>query len=139
MFEHIHSKKRNRLEHQKLNDLVYVRYNLRLQQRKKLKNQNYDPISLETLDDHSDWILEESPPYLTTEEVESLRNELANMDLHPVSDDIGNINFDEEDGPEDHIILDEENDAEDRANNIPMNNVADEHQSSHDLPFGSWE
>lgn len=33
VFEHIHSKKRNRLEHQKLNDLVYVRYNLRLQQR----------------------------------------------------------------------------------------------------------
>ncbi|KAL1309254.1 hypothetical protein AAHE18_17G164400 [Arachis hypogaea] len=33
IFEHIHSKKRNRLEHQKLNDLVYVHYNLRLQQR----------------------------------------------------------------------------------------------------------
>lgn len=33
VFEHIHSKKRNRLEHQKLNDLVFVRYNLRLQQR----------------------------------------------------------------------------------------------------------
>ncbi|XLV02478.1 hypothetical protein S245_016815, partial [Arachis hypogaea] len=32
IFEHIHSKKRNRLEHQKLNDLVYVHYNLRLQQ-----------------------------------------------------------------------------------------------------------
>lgn len=32
VFEQIHSKKRNRLEHQKLNDLVYVRYNLRLQQ-----------------------------------------------------------------------------------------------------------
>ena len=33
IFEHIHSKKRNRLEHQRLNDLVYVHYNLRLQQR----------------------------------------------------------------------------------------------------------
>jgi transposase len=33
VFEHIHSKKRNRLEHQKLNDLVFVRYNLRLQNR----------------------------------------------------------------------------------------------------------
>ncbi|XP_022844306.1 uncharacterized protein LOC111367586 [Olea europaea var. sylvestris] len=32
MFEHIRSKKRNRLEHQRLNDLVYVHYNLRLQQ-----------------------------------------------------------------------------------------------------------
>ncbi|XP_073099112.1 uncharacterized protein [Elaeis guineensis] len=33
IFEHIHSKKRNRLEHQRLNDLVFVHYNLRLQQR----------------------------------------------------------------------------------------------------------
>ena len=33
VFEHIHSKKRNRLEYQNLNDLVYVRYNLRFQQR----------------------------------------------------------------------------------------------------------
>jgi hypothetical protein len=33
VFEHIHSKKRNRLEHQKLNDLVFVRYNLRLKNR----------------------------------------------------------------------------------------------------------
>nr|KYP59271.1 hypothetical protein KK1_014703 [Cajanus cajan] len=33
VFEHIHSKRRNRLEHQKLNDLVFVHYNLRLQHR----------------------------------------------------------------------------------------------------------
>ncbi|KAF1865895.1 hypothetical protein Lal_00033353 [Lupinus albus] len=32
VFEHIHTNKRNRLEHQKLNNLVFVRYNLRLQQ-----------------------------------------------------------------------------------------------------------
>ncbi|GKV26461.1 hypothetical protein SLEP1_g35752 [Rubroshorea leprosula] len=30
VFERIHTKKRNRLEHQRLNDLVYVHYNLRL-------------------------------------------------------------------------------------------------------------
>jgi len=29
----VHSKKRNRLEHQRLNDIVYVHYNLRLRQR----------------------------------------------------------------------------------------------------------
>ncbi|KAL9661820.1 hypothetical protein QQ045_026648 [Rhodiola kirilowii] len=77
VFEHIHSKKRNRLEHQKLNDLVYVRYNLRLQQRKQLRHQNYDPINIETLDDHSDWVMEESPPFLTNVEVDALRNDLA--------------------------------------------------------------
>ena len=31
-FEFIHSKRRNRLEHKRLNDLVYVRYNLLLRE-----------------------------------------------------------------------------------------------------------
>ncbi|KZV15563.1 hypothetical protein F511_16633, partial [Dorcoceras hygrometricum] len=33
VFERIHTKKRNRLEHQRLNDLVFVYYNLRLKER----------------------------------------------------------------------------------------------------------
>ena len=33
VFERIHTKKRNRLEHEKMNDLVYVHYNLRLKNR----------------------------------------------------------------------------------------------------------
>ena len=33
VFERIHTKKRNRLEHERLNDLVYVHYNLRLKNR----------------------------------------------------------------------------------------------------------
>lgn len=33
LFEHLHSNKRNRLEHQRLVDLVFVHYNLRLRQR----------------------------------------------------------------------------------------------------------
>lgn len=33
VFERIHTQRRNRLEHQRLSDLVYVHYNLRLQNR----------------------------------------------------------------------------------------------------------
>ena len=33
VFERIHTKRRNQLEHQMLNDLVYFHYNLRLQNR----------------------------------------------------------------------------------------------------------
>ncbi|KAL4394155.1 hypothetical protein AHAS_Ahas02G0123700 [Arachis hypogaea] len=72
IFEHIHSKKRNRLKHQKLNDLVYVHYNLRLQQRNQMRNQIYDPICLDVFEDHSEWILEDSPPFLTPEEIDAL-------------------------------------------------------------------
>ncbi|XP_061347945.1 uncharacterized protein LOC133293390 [Gastrolobium bilobum] len=99
-FEHIHSNKRNRLEHQKLNDLVYVHYNLRLAQRNRLKNQNYDPINFETFEDHSNWVLEDSPPYLTAEEMETLRNELANMSIQPTLDDNDQLNLDDNDEDE---------------------------------------
>uniref|UniRef100_A0A0R0KWA5 DUF659 domain-containing protein n=1 Tax=Glycine max TaxID=3847 RepID=A0A0R0KWA5_SOYBN len=86
----------NRLEHKKLNDLVYVRYNLRIQQRNRLRQQNYDPINLEILDDHSNWMLEESPLFLTHEEVEALRNDLANMFIQSTLDDIDELNLDED-------------------------------------------
>ncbi|XP_052181869.1 uncharacterized protein LOC127794663 [Diospyros lotus] len=59
VFEHIHTKKRNRLEHQRLNDLVYVHYNLRLQNRSKVDKRSYDPIDYESIDKPEFWILEE--------------------------------------------------------------------------------
>ncbi|CAN1777080.1 hypothetical protein LINPERHAP1_LOCUS13889 [Linum perenne] len=31
VFEHIHTKRRNRLEHKRVSDLVFVHYNMRLQ------------------------------------------------------------------------------------------------------------
>ncbi|XP_058732709.1 uncharacterized protein LOC131604274 [Vicia villosa] len=124
VFEHIHSKKRNRLEHQKLNDLVYVRYNLRLQNRTK-KKQNYDPINFETLGDHSNWVLEDSPPFLTIEEVLALRKDLASMTIQPISNDIDELNLDEVDVEGDAPLNSGENnqsndiiDGEDVANAI---------------------
>nr|KAJ0213922.1 hypothetical protein LSAT_V11C400190050 [Lactuca sativa] len=50
VFERIHAKRRNRLEHQMLNDLVYVHYNLRLQNRLKDYKKSYDPIDYESID-----------------------------------------------------------------------------------------
>ncbi|RWR82990.1 hypothetical protein CKAN_01173000 [Cinnamomum micranthum f. kanehirae] len=52
IFKHIHSPKRNRLEHQRLNDLFFVHYNLKLRERDMLKktgNAASDPISLENI------------------------------------------------------------------------------------------
>ncbi|KAF7149439.1 hypothetical protein RHSIM_Rhsim03G0072400 [Rhododendron simsii] len=48
-FQRIHSKKRNRLEAQRLNALVFVKYNLTLELRQKKREENgdaYDPICL---------------------------------------------------------------------------------------------
>ncbi|XP_019418493.1 PREDICTED: uncharacterized protein LOC109329267 [Lupinus angustifolius] len=113
VFEHIHSNKRNRLEHQKLNDLVFVRYNLRLQQRSHLRHQNYDPINLETFEDHSHFILEESPPFLTVEEIEALRNDLANISIQPSFDESDQLNLEDDDdaqlNPMENVNLYEDN------------------------------
>ncbi|KAF1897971.1 hypothetical protein Lal_00032733 [Lupinus albus] len=114
VFEHIHTNKRNRLELPKLNDLVFVRYNLMLQQRSHLRHQNYDPINLEIFEDHSHFILEESPPFLTVEEVEALRNDLANISIQPSLDDNDQLNLEDDDDDAqlnlmENVNLDEDN------------------------------
>ncbi|KAJ9536189.1 hypothetical protein OSB04_un000628 [Centaurea solstitialis] len=60
VFERIHTKRRNRLEHQRLNDLVFVHYNLRMQNRLKVKR-SYDPIDYEHIDKTDFWVVEEEP------------------------------------------------------------------------------
>ncbi|WOL05339.1 hypothetical protein Cni_G14067 [Canna indica] len=52
-FEFIHTKKRNRLLHQRLNDLVYVQYNRKIATRfQKVREcgKNYDPLVLDDFD-----------------------------------------------------------------------------------------
>lgn len=59
-FEFIYSKKRSRLEHSRLNDLVFVRYNLKLQERILRKSRAaLDPISLDNIDLLGEWVSEE--------------------------------------------------------------------------------
>ncbi|KRH13328.1 hypothetical protein GLYMA_15G231600v4 [Glycine max] len=49
VFEQIHSKKRNRLQHKRLHDLVFVKYNQQLKQRYNARDE-IDPISLNDID-----------------------------------------------------------------------------------------
>eukprot|EP00253_Pinus_taeda_P001823 PITA_01823 len=69
VFERIHTKKRNRLDKKRLNDLVYVQYNLRLR-RKQLLNKSPDsePIVLEDIDQTSDWVVESHPTEFDSDE-----------------------------------------------------------------------
>ncbi|RVW28778.1 Transposon Ty3-G Gag-Pol polyprotein [Vitis vinifera] len=55
IFENIHSKRRNRLDHQRLNDLVYIKYNRALKKRYNERN-TIDPISLKDIDDSNEWL-----------------------------------------------------------------------------------
>ncbi|CAH9095115.1 unnamed protein product [Cuscuta europaea] len=61
-FDHIHSKKRNRLLQSKLNDLVYIQYNKKLQQRfferkHNVGSKSYDSIFLREVDENDDWVV----------------------------------------------------------------------------------
>ncbi|KAG5091249.1 hypothetical protein JHK82_050027 [Glycine max] len=58
VFEQIHSKKRNRLEHKRLHDLVFVKYNQQLKPRYNARDE-IDPISLNDIDVCNEWLVGE--------------------------------------------------------------------------------
>eukprot|EP00253_Pinus_taeda_P034661 PITA_34661 len=69
VFERIHTKKRNRLDQKRLNDLVYVQYNLRLRHNQLLnKRPDSDPIVLEDIDPTSNWVVESNPAEFDSDE-----------------------------------------------------------------------
>ena len=56
------TKKRNCLDQKRLNDLVYVQYNLQLRRNHLLnKRPDSDPIVLEDIDPTSNWVVESHP------------------------------------------------------------------------------
>ncbi|XP_023754683.3 uncharacterized protein LOC111903128 [Lactuca sativa] len=59
VFERIHTKQKNRLDHQRLNDLLFVHYNLRRQNRLKVDMRSYDPVDYENIDKKGFWVVEE--------------------------------------------------------------------------------
>ncbi|RWR95166.1 HAT dimerization domain-containing protein isoform 2 [Cinnamomum micranthum f. kanehirae] len=71
-FDQIHSRRRNRLSQKRLNDLIYVHYNLRLRER-QLRGKPDDSISLDSVLSESlldDWVVEtEKPAFQEDEEI----------------------------------------------------------------------
>ncbi|KAL9674047.1 hypothetical protein QQ045_030313 [Rhodiola kirilowii] len=58
-FEFIHTKKRNRLEHQRLNDLVYVQYNIKIATRFQMRREqgtDFNPLNLEDFQWDNEWV-----------------------------------------------------------------------------------
>ncbi|CAL5405231.1 unnamed protein product [Camellia sinensis] len=57
-FQQIHSEKRNKIDKETLNDLVYINYNLKLGRSMKSKSPESDPIQLDDIDMTSEWVEE---------------------------------------------------------------------------------
>eukprot|EP00253_Pinus_taeda_P027632 PITA_27632 len=85
VFERIHTKKRNRLDQKRLNDLVYVQYNLWLKRNQSLnKRLDSNPNVLEDIDPTSDWAVESHPAELDSDEE-------LDLDLQTVASLVHNI------------------------------------------------
>ncbi|KAL6321052.1 hypothetical protein AAG906_012036 [Vitis piasezkii] len=97
VFECIHTKRRNRLEHQRLNDLVYVHYNLRLKNWFYNKKRIYDPIDYACIDETDFWVVDDDQlAELDVEELENLLYEEGSIPINEVEGSSSHI--DDEDG-----------------------------------------
>ena len=68
LFDAIHTKKRNKLTQKRLNDLVFVQYNLRLRTR-KVRDQLDELIDLDDIDPYSDWTVQDEASLFTEDEI----------------------------------------------------------------------
>lgn len=62
-FQQVHSEKRNRLDKETMNDVLFINYNLKLAARAKVKSADIDAIMVDDIDMTSDWV-EESDQWL---------------------------------------------------------------------------
>ncbi|CAI8588967.1 unnamed protein product [Vicia faba] len=58
IFQHIHSKKRNKLEHQRLQDLVFIKYNQALVERFEIQDK-IDLMKFNEINFHTEWLMGE--------------------------------------------------------------------------------
>ncbi|KAF1858712.1 hypothetical protein Lal_00044745 [Lupinus albus] len=94
IFGRIHTRKRNKLEHKRLNDLVYVHYNLGLKDREVNKRRTLDPVDYESMENIEFWITEEEEetPLIDYDEIEKkFYYDLSNRILDLTKDDKGMV------------------------------------------------
>ncbi|PKU67583.1 hypothetical protein MA16_Dca018886 [Dendrobium catenatum] len=108
VFEQIHTKRRNHLEHQRLNDLVFVRYNLNLRNRFQTKKRNYDPLDYTSIEMVDFWVLDEEP--VSELILENLENEIYAEDVIPVAEELNTSSTKEPQN--DDVLEDVRNDNE---------------------------
>lgn len=80
-FQQIHSEKRNKIDKETLNDIVYINYNLKLAKSTKSKIPESDPLQLDDIDMTSEWV-EESESLSPTQWLDRFGSALDVSDLN---------------------------------------------------------
>ncbi|XP_030934976.1 uncharacterized protein LOC115960295 [Quercus lobata] len=105
-FEYVHSNKRNRLKHKRVNDLVFVHYNLRFRERNIQRNKYaMDPISLDNIDLMGDWVAEE-PTLLNPDDInwDCLNEVNVEEDAEFETIDVDDDDDDDDDNNNEHVL-----------------------------------
>ena len=50
------------------------------------RGRNYDPINFEDFVDNGNWVLEDDPPFLTVDEIEEFRKQMAGLKIQTNED-----------------------------------------------------
>jgi hypothetical protein len=104
LFEAIHTNKRNSLSENRMNDMVYVQYNLKLRM-KKAQQDPPGPIDLDEIDPYYDWMAQEQAPLFTQEDISNLEREAAEEEGGGTGYDIKLDDIEEGDDEDDDIEL----------------------------------
>ncbi|GFY84114.1 HAT transposon superfamily [Actinidia rufa] len=80
-FQQIHSEKRNKIDKETLNDLVYINYNLKLSRSMKSKSPEADPLQLDDINMTSEWV-EEAESSSPTQWLDRFGSALDGSDLN---------------------------------------------------------
>lgn len=92
----------------RLNDLVYVHYNLKLRIKKSQLLELPGPLDLDEIDPYSDWTAQEPSPLFTPDEIADLERQAmegeANTDFQFTMDDIEDEDEDDDDSGEDQAL-----------------------------------
>lgn len=80
-FQQIHSEKRNKIDKETLNDLVYINYNLKLTRQMRTQSLEVDPIQFDDIDMTSEWV-EESDNTSPTQWLDRFGSALDGSDLN---------------------------------------------------------
>lgn len=81
IFQQIHSEKRNKIEKETLNDMVYINYNLKLAKSMMCKIPEPDPLQLDDIDMSSEWV-EETESSSPTQWLDRFGSALDGSDLN---------------------------------------------------------
>lgn len=81
MFQQVHLEKRNKIDKEAWNDLLYINYNLKLARQMSTTSPESDPIQFDDIDMTSEWV-EESENQSPTQWLDRIGSALDGSDLN---------------------------------------------------------